>query len=215
MKDLQGLAARIQDLGWDALTSVDLARYSRLVQATRGWPADPRQVAPTRLGNLLRALESRVEGKYGLQPAIVWPRLEALIPAEAMTSLEASQSDLQALARLITWSVLLPLWIFPVLWYPIDTDHRSWSLALIPLAFVFATITYWRSVEAMERLIEQVEALFDVHRTELYKALRWPLPVNAQQEKAAGARLTDYLLVGSDDPGLALAGAPAPAPAES
>ncbi|MCY0922676.1 MULTISPECIES: hypothetical protein [unclassified Streptomyces] len=41
---------------------------------------------------------------------------------------------------------------------------------------------------------------FAVHRTDLYRALRLPVPVSPAEEQAAGRALTVHLLRGSDDP---------------
>ncbi|WP_330177436.1 hypothetical protein OG875_30360 [Streptomyces sp. NBC_01498] len=45
-----------------------------------------------------------------------------------------------------------------------------------------------------------LEAAFALHRGELYRALRLPLPGSPVDERAAGEALTSYVLRGSDDP---------------
>ena len=48
---------------------------------------------PTKLGNLLRAAASRITGKYALEAAVVWPRLELVIPAQPCQVLNATQEQ--------------------------------------------------------------------------------------------------------------------------
>ena len=44
-----------------------------------------------------------------------------------------------------------------------------------------------------------IEAAFDLHRWKLYEALRWPTPTTPADERATGAKLTQYIWRGSDD----------------
>jgi hypothetical protein len=46
-----------------------------------------------------------------------------------------------------------------------------------------------------------IEAAYDLHRTLVYRQLRWPLPGNPAEEQATGAALTSYLRRGSDATG--------------
>jgi hypothetical protein len=45
-----------------------------------------------------------------------------------------------------------------------------------------------------------VESTFDLHRTALYKSLRFPLPKNPTEERQIGRALTDYLWRGFTEP---------------
>jgi hypothetical protein len=76
-----------------------------------------------------------------------------------------------------------------VLWFPI-----------VPVVFMaFATYFFWIPVKAGV-VADLLETVFDLHRSALYKQLRWPLPCNPQEERASGLRLTEYVARGSDDP---------------
>jgi hypothetical protein len=53
-------------------------------------------------------------------------------------------------------------------------------------------------LDAATTYADLIDATFDVHRTLLYKSLRWQLPATAAAEIEAGKQLTAYLWNGSD-----------------
>lgn len=169
--------------------SVD--RTARLELWLRRFPTEadlqePARLMPTRLGNVLRAAETRPTDKYGLDAVICWPRLWLCMPDTARQELTAARGALDTAIGACCWAALFVVW-------------TPWQPVALPAAVVFAVVAYrlW-AVPRAAAYGELVEAAFDLHRGELYTALRWPRPENPAQEHGAGKAVTSYLWRGSD-----------------
>jgi hypothetical protein len=84
--------------------------------------------------------------------------------------------------------------------FAIWTVLAWWAL---PISAVVAAATYYGSLLSTAEVYgDLVTAAFDVHRGQLYKAVRWPQPGGPDEESAAGAALTEYLWRGTAPEGL-------------
>lgn len=176
---------RLHGKGRSALTEHEkreLARVeARLARMPRNGP-----YLPTRLGNLLRAAEERPGTRYGLDAAVCWPRLWLVLPEQARNDVKEAQADLHASVQWATWSVLFATW---TLLHP---------AALIVSLLGLLVCRAWAH-QAAATYADLFVAAFDVHRTQLYAALRWPAPRDPQHElRETGPALTQYLWRGSD-----------------
>jgi hypothetical protein len=160
------------------------ASYTSLTQRWRRLPG-PGRYLPTRLGNTLRAAESRPVDKYGLDAVALWPHLWLLLPADTRTELGAARGSLDMAVDTLIWAVLFVAF----------TPLTPWAAAA-GLAVAAAAYLLWIPDRA-EVYADLVEAAFDLHRWALYRQLRWPLPVNPQDEHAKGRQLTAYLQRGA------------------
>ncbi|MEU1183846.1 hypothetical protein ABZ464_40730 [Streptomyces sp. NPDC005820] len=180
----QALAGRV--LPSDAIPDVrDADRFTVLDRRLRRRPSLPHRLMPTRLGNTLRAAESRPLDKYGLDGVVVWPRLWLVLPEAVRTELSAGRKALDDSASCLVWALILPAF-------------GAWSLWAIPIGLSAAVAIHqlWLPRRA-ERFADALETAFDLHRTELYRALRWPLPRHPRDEHHQGRLLTRYLWRGS------------------
>ncbi|MEV6393490.1 hypothetical protein AB0M39_01660 [Streptomyces sp. NPDC051907] len=73
----------------------------------------------------------------------------------------------------------------------------AWWAAPAGLLVCAAAFLMWLPVR-VSRFADLVETCFDLHRAELYRSLRWPLPTSTTGERAEGERLTRYLWRGAD-----------------
>jgi hypothetical protein len=191
--------AAAEDAAWQQLaadvldhpattTSDQLAAFARLDQRRRRRPNAANRYLPTRIGNILRAAETWPADKYGLDAVAVWSRLWLLLPDSTRQELLAARTALDSAVAAAIWGLLFC--IFAI-----------WSPIAIPIGLVVAAaaIGFWAPARA-EIFSDLVEAAFDLHRTDLYRQLRWPLPANPKQEHSQGEQLTSYLWRGSDDP---------------
>jgi hypothetical protein len=149
-------------------------------------PASVRDLLPTELGNILRASENASESKYGLEAVVCWPRLWSLLPSSEQENLTSARTALNRQAELCLWGAFFFLW----------TILTPWS-ALIALAWVI--LAYSVALQTASAYGDLLEASFDLHHFDLYDALAWPRPRSSTEEKAAGARLSEFLWRGTVD----------------
>jgi hypothetical protein len=170
----------------DDVTATDLAAFSRLERRRRRRPAQAAYFLPTPIGNILRAAERRPADKYGLDAIVIWPQLWLLLPDATRTELRAARVSLDGAVAAAIWGVLFCLF-------------APLALAAVPVGLAVTVIAVWAVIPARAQVFgELIEAAYDLHRTQVYQHLRWPLPVNPHAERAAGAALTSYLRRGSD-----------------
>ncbi|WP_171172131.1 hypothetical protein [Streptomyces sp. I05A-00742] len=164
-------------------TPEERAEHGRLTARLRRFPA-PDALMPTRLGNVLRAAESRPTDKYGLDAVAVWPHLWLLLPDTTRKEIAHARLALETSAAACVWGVAF-------------LGFTPWSPWAVPAGLAVAVIARagWLPARA-ETYADLVEAAFDLHRATLYRQLRWPLPTDPRDEYTQGRRVTTYLVRG-------------------
>jgi hypothetical protein len=154
------------------------------------------RLMPTRLGNTLRAAETRPADKYGLDAVVCWPRLWLTMTDSARKELSAARASLDGAVAAWCWALLFVAW-------------TPWQPLALPLGLAGAWAVYrmW-AIPRAAAFGALVEAVFDVQREALYSALRWPMPNDPAAERVAGQELTAYLWRGSHRPDLVLTSRP-------
>ncbi|MFI9248711.1 hypothetical protein [Streptomyces sp. NPDC053069] len=180
--EFQALAGAIHD---GSATPEQRERYASVDKLLRRVPSGPRML-PTRVGNALRAAETRPIDKYGLDAVVVWPCLWLLLPDVTRTELTAARRSLDTSVGTCVWGLLFIAF----------TPWTPWALPA-GLAVALAAAFLWVPVRA-EVFADLLEASFDLHRGALYAQLRWPLPANPAEERVTGRTVTSYLLRGLD-----------------
>lgn len=168
----------------ESLGAEERAELIRLDRLLRRVPLQEQQRMPTRLGNVLRAGESRPVRKYGLDAVVCWCHLWLLLPDSVRAELGSARARLDRCVAGVIWGGLLLVW-------------GGWTLWAIPGAVVVTAASYAAAVRAAVSYSDLVEAAWDLHRQALYASLRWPLPPHPESEYRAGRELTAYLLRGS------------------
>jgi hypothetical protein len=169
------------------LLEAEAKEHARLDEEMRRRPARPPYL-PTRVGNTLRAAERRPEDKYGLDAVTLWPHLWQVIPETSRKEVGAARAALDSSVGAVCWGLLF-LVFTPLTW---------WALP-VGLAVAASALFIWVPSRA-QVYADQVEALFDLYRRQLYDALRWPLPRNPDHEREQGRLLTTYLWRGIEGP---------------
>ena len=162
------------------LSAPEHEEYVQVDSQLRSAPVLPNDLLPTRLGNIIRGAEGRPFSKYGLEATVCWPRLWLLLPEAAKKDLGESREVLDSIAVAWLWSVLFFVWTFWIHWAAI-------------VAAAGAMLAYYWMLDAAQVYGDLLESVFDVYRGELYKALRWELPMDGEREREEGKRLTQYL----------------------
>ncbi len=175
-------SARWRDLARNRadLTGRSHRAYLRLTAWRSRQPADPADRMPTRLGNLLRAAESRPRHRYGLEAVVCWPHLWLVLPDHVRAEVAAARGRLDEHARVWLWGLLISVW----------TVFTWWAL---PVALVAMTVGYRLTVSSAATYGQLVQAAYDLHRRALYEALDRERPDDADSEVAAGAELSRFL----------------------
>jgi hypothetical protein len=159
------------------LSSLDLKNHY--------FPADPADIQPTALGNLLRAAETAPRHKYGLDAFVCWPRLWLLLPDNAREDLSAARQGLMRQVELWAWGLLFLSWAALTPWALLATALWLWLAGSL---LMHAAMTY----------ADLLEAAFDLYRGELYQFMRWSLPeAGGEAEITNGKRLTEFLWRGT------------------
>jgi hypothetical protein len=173
------------DKGLPPLTSQEQAEYAHLDWQRMLIPLEEAQRMPTRLGNLLRALELHPQEKYGLDIFVCWFRLWLVLPDSVKKEIVIARDNLNTTARIWMWGLLFLVWIPFTVW-------------VVPISAIVMFLAYHWMLQAANIYGQLIESSFDLYRSKLYQELRWPLPKNAAEERKQGEQLTAYLWRGSD-----------------
>lgn len=168
----------------EGLTAEELNEFVSIDWQLRQVPSDPKRLMPTKLGNLLRAAETRSSEKYGLDAIICWTRLWLVLPDTVKKELQEARADLNTAARVWLWAIFFFIWVI-------------WAWWAIPIGFFAALFAHRWMLDTAATYGDLLESAFDIHRMQLYKSLCWPLPRNPAEEYELGIQLTEYLWRGS------------------
>lgn len=169
------------------LSASQLAEGARLEDLRRRRPLLTGEMLPTRVGNILRAAETRPYHRYGLDAVSLWPRMWLVLPDLARQELTGARASLDTSVAAMIWGLGFLLFT-PLAWWTVP----------VGIAVAAAAVLWWIPARA-EVFADLVEAAFDLYRNALYTQLRWPLPATPAEEVRSGLELTEYLVLGSDE----------------
>ncbi len=162
------------------LSLLEKRRYADVERKLHYTPTDPKNIMPTKLGNILRMAETQPRHKYGLDAVVCWPRLWLLLPDSIQEQLSQSRQTLNGSVELWAWGILFTLWSFKTWW-------------ALPIGLLWAWIAYQLALNSAMTYADLIEATFDTHRWALYRSLHLDLPENAKDEPELGKKVTGYL----------------------
>ncbi|MGC0332517.1 hypothetical protein RKD23_005507 [Streptomyces sp. SAI-170] len=130
---------------------------------------------PTWLGDRLHTPTVRLSQEYGIDLAVIWPRLWLLLPTPTRDTLTAARSRLDTAFTLGGWALLYA--VLAVGWWP-----------SVLIAAAMAMVSHRRASLAAEAYAELVESAVDLHLDRLLTRLAEPRP-SPQQGRALTERL--------------------------
>ncbi|MFD9934246.1 hypothetical protein ACFWZ6_14080 [Streptomyces massasporeus] len=150
----------------------------------RRFPHGAHHLRPTGLGNILAAMESEAGRPYGLDAATAWPRLYPVLGDQVRAVVDDRRDLLDAGARTCVCFTLASLVTLGLL---IPHGGLTALLALAPAAV--AWLSYTGAQHSAMAYARGVHVAFELHRFDLYTALRLPLPDDRQEERDMNERL--------------------------
>ena len=155
------------------------------------FPMPDHAVKATALGNALAAMEDTAGAAYGLDAAVIWPRLYPVLGESVRIIVDDLRDSMDAAARLAATGALTAIAAFGLLvWH-----SGSWTLlALAPLGV--AILAYVGAVRAATAYGAEVHVAFDLHRFDLLQALHLESPNDQRAERGSNRALSDFLRQG-------------------
>jgi hypothetical protein len=183
----------------DAMDGGDPARDLKYPLPSPGVELAYEDLAPTRLGNILRSAESYPQARYGASALRVWPRLYHLLPSDLRTSFEEA---LRAMEFLLVVSFLSGLFCVPATVYLTCAEAPTvWVLTVFVGSALVAYVAYLGALAPAGLYADSIRAAFDVHRMKLLEALLVPRPATAAEERRTWGHVISLLDRGSGQPG--------------
>jgi hypothetical protein len=115
---------------------------------------------PTTIGNILRAAETRPTDRYGIGVIALWPHLWSILPEPQRQDLATARLALDNAVAACLWAVIFLFAATPLTWW-----------AVLP-ALTVCSAAWFGWIPARARVFaDLVEAAYDLHRLDLYKAM--------------------------------------------
>jgi len=150
------------------------------------YPLDDRDLLPTRLGNVLRAAETRAGQRYGLDTLTVWPRLYPHLSDSVTEALADLRDQLDTAARLCAVLALATIISAALL------AVHGWWLLIPATTAMLSWIAYRAAIRAADDYGEQLYVAFDLHRFDMLRGLHLPLPYDPDLELQLNERLSGF-----------------------
>lgn len=170
----------------------DMHRASRIKdrakEDSRLYPRKAEWILATRLGNILRRAETTAGERYGLKTVEVYPRLYPHLSPRLDAQINEQLNAIDVMATFV-----LVFGVETVACAALLQRLDWWST--IPLVFAgLAGLSYRGATTAAAHYGGLLITAFDLHRFDMLKAMRLPLPENGQDEYESNERLVDLLL---------------------
>lgn len=175
--------------GWEkGLLLEKLARY----------PVSDAQVVPTRFGNAIRAFETYGKSRFNLDSQTLWSELCAVAPKSVQKDMDAARAIVDFFVSFFYGSLALS--IIALIAAPYEADAiQARVFAALSLAVAWGcyemavrSCAYWRAT---------VQALVNLGRVDLAKALGLELPATLAAEKEMWGNVTSYVYYGEAETG--------------
>lgn len=193
---------RAWDKLWtDALSPDPFVRGASSLKLFERYPRRREHVQPTFVSNVVRAYEEYAGDRWGMDYAMVWPRIEALFSEREQALHDEIRTSVSFAINLsLAFLVVGLLRAIGVLW-PIGGVDWHWGLFLSLIPFFVSYIVYrLLAIDAVVASGHRIRASLDLHRLELYdKVGVQSTRAFSAQEREVGVALSRYLVSGPTD----------------
>ncbi|QFG22998.1 hypothetical protein [Actinomadura sp. WMMB 499] len=152
----------------------------------RRYPLPDHLLRPTALGNVLTAMEDGAGRAYGIDAVAAWPRLYPLLGERVRQVVDDRRDALDLAARMAVTMTFTTAATGVLLL----ASGPWWLLTLVPAVLAWAS--YQGAVQAALAYTESVAVAFDLHRAELFGALRVALPTTLEKERELNREWSDH-----------------------
>ena len=181
--DVTDVAGEEPGNGGDSSLTIHKIIDDEVARQQSYYPRNPRDLMPTRLGNVLRRYEIDFGSEYGLSVVTFAEHLATVASPEQMRYVNDQRIALDFAVRYCIIGLLGSVATAVFLW-----QHGIWLLvALAP--YFLGYFAYCGSIIVAEAYGRALGALVDLNRFELYQRLRLVLPKTTDEER----RLTETL----------------------
>jgi hypothetical protein len=148
-------------------------------------------VAPTRLGNVLRSAESYSRQRYGVDSVRVWPRLSPLLGDPILSTMTSARTSMEFF---LTVSLLSGIYAPIGSIYLICTNADPILIAAALFGGCLISFVSCRSALAPAAIYgEQIRTAFDLYRHKLLGSVGMPLPATLEEERRLWPELLRFL----------------------
>lgn len=144
------------------------------------------RLRPTRFGNALTAAEHNAGRAYGLDSAVAWPRLYPLLSDPVRRVVEDRRNQMD-----VALSMIAACTLATVVGACLLHESGWWQLLSMAPA-VLAALAHAASTVGAKEYGSALRVAFDLHRFDLYKALRLQQPADASAELRLNADLSRF-----------------------
>jgi hypothetical protein len=148
-------------------------------------------VAPTRLGNVLRSAESYPRQRYGVDSVRIWPRLSPLLGDPIVSTMASARASMEFfLAVSLLSGIYAPLGSI----YLIVNDATLVWIGIALFGGSLMSFVSCRAALAPAAIYgEQIRTAFDLYRHKLLLSVGAPMPVTLEEERRLWSDLLHFL----------------------
>lgn len=151
----------------------------RLVTATKDYPDQEKYLQPTRFGNRYRAFEIYSRVVYGLDAVPAWPRLQYVLPKDAIKIVADSKS---AVDFALNISIVASILSGTSLGFSL-VERSFYLLMLSGIFFAMSYMAYRVACSAVLTYGDNIKSCFDLFRQRLAVQLQLRIPDLLEEER--------------------------------
>ena len=168
-----------------------------LLEKLSRFPLDDRQIAPTRLGNAIRAFETYGKTRFNLDSQTMWSELCTVAPKYLQTELNQARAGVDYFVALFYLSTLFGVLALLAM---TQTVGINWAL-VISIVAAFTSMLFWYRMAVLSSSYwsATVQALVNLGRKNLADSMGLQIPKTIDEERDMWAAVTKFVYYGHRD----------------